>query len=68
LAIWLAAIAALVVSIASDTRRDWLIVVALVLSFILWQIEGFSILIAVLAIIWIVVWITSPRRGPSYLA
>jgi hypothetical protein len=67
LALWLAAIAALGVSRVSGARRDWLVIAALVLTFILWQMEGFSILVAVLAITWIVVWVTSPRRSPSYL-
>ena len=60
-ALWLAAIVALIASRAAAARRDWLIVVALVLSFILWQMEGFSILIAVLA----VVWMTGARQNPS---
>ena len=64
LAVWLAAVSALVVTKVSNTRRDWLVVIALVLSFVLWQMEGFGVLVAILALAWIVVWMTSPRRTP----
>ncbi len=67
LAVWLAAISALVVSKVSEVRRDWLIVIALVLSFVLWQMDGFGILVGALALVWIFVWLTTPRRAPSYL-
>ncbi len=67
LAVWLAAVSALVVSKLSTVRRDWLIVIALVLSFVLWQMDGFGVLAGVLAIAWIFVWFTTPRRAPSYL-
>ncbi len=64
LAVWLVAVTALVVTKVSNTRRDWLVVIALVLSFVLWQMEGFGVLVAILALAWIVVWMTSPRRTP----
>jgi hypothetical protein len=67
LSVWLAAIAALIVSKLSKVRRDWLILIALVLSFVVWQMDGVGILVAVLAIVWIFVWLTGPRRAPSYL-
>lgn len=67
LAVWLVAMSALVVSKISTVRRDWLIVIALVLSFVLWQMDGFGVLAAVLTIAWIFIWFTSPRRAPSYL-
>ena len=67
LAVWLAAIVTLLVSKVSKVRRDWLIVIALVLSFVLWQMDGMGVLAAVLAVVWIFVWLTGPRRAPSYL-
>ena len=67
LAVWLAAIVALLVLKGSKVRRDWLIVIALALSFVVWLMDGVGILVGVLAIVWIFVWLTGPPRAPSYL-
>ncbi len=66
LGLWLTALLVLVVSyVVGKRQQDWPVVICIVLSFILFQMEGASILVATLIAALIVVWLIRRRQIPS---
>ncbi len=66
LGLWLTAMLVLVVPyVVGKRQQDWPVVVCIVLSFILFQMEGASILVVTLIGALVVVWLIRRRRIPS---
>jgi hypothetical protein len=55
--LWVLIVFLLVLLKRTHTARAWLILIALVLAVVLWQMEGFSPLFVSLGAAWIIIWL-----------